>query len=52
VIDGGWRCVFGPTADAGHKAMRFVFKLTGGAPKYVDRAQSESGLSLPGDSGG
>jgi len=27
VIDGGWRCVFGPTADAGHKAMRFVFTL-------------------------
>ena len=35
VIDGGCPCMFGPTADAGHKAMRFVFTLTGGVPKTV-----------------
>ena len=35
VIDGGCPCMFGPTADAGHKAMRFVFTLTGGVPKRV-----------------
>jgi len=35
VIDGGCPCMFGPTADAGHKAMRFVFTLTGGVPKNV-----------------
>jgi predicted CoA-binding protein len=35
VIDGGCPCMFGPTADAGHKAMRFVFTVTGGVPKNV-----------------
>jgi predicted CoA-binding protein len=35
VIDGGCPCMFGPTADAGHKAMRLVFTLTGGVPKNV-----------------
>ena len=35
VIDGGCPCMFGPTADAGHKAMRFVFTLTGNVPKNV-----------------
>jgi predicted CoA-binding protein len=35
VIDGGCPCMFGPTADAGHKAMRLVFTLTGGVPKKV-----------------
>ena len=25
VIDGGCPCMFGPTADCGHKAMRVVF---------------------------
>ena len=35
VIDGGCPCMFGPTADVGHKAMRFVFTLTGGVPKKV-----------------
>jgi predicted CoA-binding protein len=35
VIDGGCPCMFGPTADTGHKAMRFVFTLTGGVPKRV-----------------
>jgi predicted CoA-binding protein len=35
VIDGGCPCMFGATADAGHKAMRLVFKLTGNVPKKV-----------------
>jgi predicted CoA-binding protein len=35
VIDGGCPCMFGPTADAGHKAMRFVLTLTGNVPRDV-----------------
>ena len=35
VIDGGCPCMFGPTADFGHKAMRFVFTLSGNVPKEV-----------------
>ena len=35
VIDGGCPCMFGPTADPGHKAMRVVFTLTGNVPKKV-----------------
>jgi len=35
VIDGGCPCMFGPTADPGHKAMRFVFTLTGSVPRQV-----------------
>lgn len=35
VIDGGCPLMFGPTADPGHKAMRFVFTLTGNVPKQV-----------------
>jgi uncharacterized protein len=35
VIDGGCPCMFGPTADAGHKAMRLVFTLTGSVPRNV-----------------
>ena len=35
VIDGGCPCMFGPTADLGHKAMRFVFTLSGNVPKQV-----------------
>jgi uncharacterized protein len=35
VIDGGCPCMFGPTADLGHKAMRAVFTLTGSVPKRV-----------------
>ena len=27
--------MFGPTADPGHKAMRFVFTLTGNVPGRV-----------------
>ena len=35
VIDGGCPCMFGPTADFGHKAMRLVFTLAGNVPKRV-----------------
>ena len=35
VIDGGCPCMFDPTADFGHKAMRVVFTLTGNVPKQV-----------------
>ena len=35
VIDGGCPCMFGPTADLGHKAMRLVFTLNGNVPKQV-----------------
>jgi uncharacterized protein len=35
VINGGCPCMFGPTADAGHRAMRLVFTLTGSVPKEV-----------------
>jgi predicted CoA-binding protein len=35
VIDGGCPCMFGPTADPGHKAMRLIFTLTGNVPKRV-----------------
>ncbi len=35
VIDGGCPCMFDPAADFGHKAMRFVFSLTGNIPRKV-----------------
>jgi predicted CoA-binding protein len=35
VIDGGCPCMFDPTADLGHKAMRFVLTLKGNVPKKV-----------------
>jgi predicted CoA-binding protein len=35
VIDGGCPCMFDPTADFGHKAMRVVFTLAGNVPKEV-----------------
>jgi predicted CoA-binding protein len=35
VIDGGCPLMFDPTADAGHKAMRFVMTRTGKVPKKV-----------------
>jgi predicted CoA-binding protein len=35
VIDGGCPCMFGPTADPGHKAMRVIFTLTGNVPRQV-----------------
>jgi uncharacterized protein len=35
VIDGGCPCMFGPTADPGHKAMRAFLTLTGNVPRRV-----------------
>ena len=35
VIDGGCPCMFGPAADAGHKAMRIIYTLTGNVPRQV-----------------
>ena len=35
VIDGGCPLMFDPTADFGHKAMRFVCTLTGTVPRRV-----------------
>lgn len=35
VIDGGCPLMFNPTADLGHKAMRFVLTRTGSVPKRV-----------------
>lgn len=35
VIDGGCPLMFGPTSDGGHKAMCWVFKLTGSVPRTV-----------------
>jgi uncharacterized protein len=35
VIDGGCPCMFGPTADFGHKMMRPVLTLTGNVPRRV-----------------
>jgi predicted CoA-binding protein len=35
VIDGGCPCMFDPTADPGHKMIRFVSTLTGKAPREV-----------------
>jgi uncharacterized protein len=35
VIDSGCPCMFDPTADLGHKVMRFVFTLNGNVPKEV-----------------
>ena len=35
VIPGGCPCMFGPTADGGHKAMRWMLGLGGNVPKQV-----------------
>jgi predicted CoA-binding protein len=35
VIDGGCPCMFGQTADFGHKAMRVVLTMSGNVPKEV-----------------
>ena len=35
VIDGGCPCMFGPTADLGHKAMRVIFTMNGNVPREV-----------------
>lgn len=38
VIDGGCPLMFDPTADPGHKVMRWLFTLTGSVPSQVPEA--------------
>ena len=40
VIDGGCPCMFNPTADPAHHAMRIVLSLTGKVPRHVETAVS------------
>jgi predicted CoA-binding protein len=35
VIEGGCPCMFAPTSDLGHKALRHVLTLTGHVPRHV-----------------
>jgi len=35
VIDGGCPCMFGPTADFGHRAMRVVLTMGGNVPRKI-----------------
>jgi predicted CoA-binding protein len=35
VIDGGCPCMFGATADVGHRAIRFIYTLKGDVPREV-----------------
>jgi len=35
VIDGGCPCMFGPTADRGHRVMRALLTVTGSVPRRV-----------------
>ena len=35
VIDGGCPCMFEPTSDLGHRAMRLLFTLNGNVPRKV-----------------
>ncbi len=35
LIEGGCPCMFGPTADPGHKVMRLVLSITGNVPRQV-----------------
>ena len=35
VIDGGCPCMFGPTADVGHRIMRPILTLAGNVPRRV-----------------
>jgi predicted CoA-binding protein len=35
VIEGGCPCMFGPTADPGHKVMRLVLTMSGNVPRRV-----------------
>jgi predicted CoA-binding protein len=35
VIEGGCPCMFGPTADPGHRAMKLALTMTGSVPRRV-----------------
>jgi predicted CoA-binding protein len=47
VIEGGCPCMFGATADGGHKVMRAVLTLTGNVPRHVSAPESRQ-PSVPG----
>ena len=40
VIDGGCPLMFEPTADTGHKVMRFIFTMTGKVPRTCEAAST------------
>ena len=42
VIDGGCPLMFEPCSDPGHKAMRFIFTMTGRVPKEIREAGAVS----------
>ena len=41
VIDGGCPCMFGPTADFGHKAMRVFLTLGGNVPRRIPQPSDD-----------
>ena len=47
VIDGGCPCMFAPTADIGHKAMRIVLTLTGNVPREVEEVNTRWRVQVP-----
>jgi uncharacterized protein len=44
VIDGGCPLMFEPTADGGHKVMRFVFTMTGKVPRTCEAPTVTHGI--------
>jgi predicted CoA-binding protein len=38
VIEGGCPCMFGPTADLGHRIMRPILQLSGNVPRRIERS--------------
>src|SRR5215204_3962223 len=44
VIDGGCPLMFEPTADVGHKVMRFVFTRTGKVPRTCEAPTVTQGI--------
>jgi predicted CoA-binding protein len=42
VIPGGCPCMFGPTADPGHKCLRAMLNLTGKLPRTVESDSSSN----------
>lgn len=47
VIDGGCPLMFEPTADPGHKVMRFIFKMTGKVPRTCQAPTFSGGSGGP-----
>ncbi len=41
VIDGGCPCMFGATADVGHRVMRPILQLTGNVPRRIPEASGD-----------